>query len=107
MKKSTDRRGTGKTGLSDIEIEGYRYPTPIESPAITISAIERAVETAAPNKALGINRITNDVLHAVLDILMPCLCKLLNACLALGWCPADLKETITVIPRKLGKNDYS
>ncbi|KAM0664346.1 hypothetical protein ACQRIU_006929 [Beauveria bassiana] len=89
------------------DIEGYQYPIPIECPAITISEIEKAVKSAAPNKAPGVDGITNCVLHETLDILMPCLHKLFNACLEQGYCPAHFKETVTVALRKPGKEDYS
>ena len=65
--------------LSDIN--GYKYPQPIEYPEITISEIDKAVHRAAPNKALGTDNITNGILHQTLDILLPHLYKLFNACL--------------------------
>lgn len=62
---------------------------------------------AAPNKAPGTDDITNGILHRTLDILLPSLHKLFNACLQLGYCPAHFKETITVALQKPGKDDYS
>ena len=47
--------------LSDLE--GYQYPPSIEYPDITIPEIEKAVRRASPNKAPGIDGITNGVLH--------------------------------------------
>jgi hypothetical protein len=91
--------------LSDIE--GYQYPPPIECPDITIQEIEKAVRRAAPNKAPGADGITNGVLQLTLDILLPSLCKLFNACLHQGYCPTHFKETITVVFRKQGKDDYT
>lgn len=91
--------------LSDIQ--GYQYPEPIDCPAITASEIKKAVRTAAPNKAPGADGITNRVLHETLDILMPYLHKLFNACLEQGYCAAHFKETVTVVLRKPGKEDYS
>jgi hypothetical protein len=67
----------------------------------------KAVRRAAPNKAPGTDDITNGILHQTLDILLPSLHKLFNACLQLGYCPAHFKETITVALRKPGKDDYS
>ena len=89
------------------DIHGYEYPPPIECPGITPSEIEKAVRRAAPNKAPGTDDITNGVLHQTLDILLPSLHKLFNACLQQGYCPAHFKETITVALRKQGKDDYT
>jgi hypothetical protein len=93
--------------LSDVE--GYEYPPPIECPEITMSEVENAVRRATPNKAPGTDGITNSILHnkKTLDILLPGLCKLFNACLRLGYCPAHFKDTFTVVLRKPGKDDYT
>jgi ribonuclease HI len=91
--------------LSDIE--GYEYPLPVECPDITAPEIEKAVRRAAPSKAPGSDGITNGILHHTLDILLPHLCKLFNACLHQGHCPTHFKETITVVLRKPGKDDYT
>jgi hypothetical protein len=68
-----------QANLSDID--GYGYPQPIKCPEITPSKIERAVRRAAPNKAPGIDNIPNGILHQILNILLPHLHKLFNACL--------------------------
>jgi ribonuclease HI len=94
-----------KADLSDID--GYEYPQPTECPEITPQEIVKAVRRAAPNKAPGTDDITNGILHQTLDIILPCLHKLFNACLQLGYCPAHFKETITVALRKPGKDDYT
>jgi ribonuclease HI len=91
--------------LSDIN--GYEYPQPIECPEITMPEIEKAVRRAAPNKAPGTDNITNGILHQTLDILLPHLYKLFNACLQQGYCPKHFKEAITVVLRKPGKDDYT
>ena len=62
---------------------------------------------AAPNKAPGVDGITNGILHQVLDLLLPSLSTLFNACLDYGYCPAPFKDTITVVLRKQGKDDYT
>ena len=69
--------------------------------------IEKAVRTSAPNKAPGADGITNGILHQTIDILLPHLHKLFNACLQLGYCPRHFKETVTVVLRKPGKDDYT
>ncbi|CRG90417.1 putative RNA-directed DNA polymerase from transposon BS [Talaromyces islandicus] len=94
-----------RADLSDID--GYEYPPPIECPEITPSEIERAVRRAAPNKAPGTDDITNSILHKTLDILLPSLHRLFNACLQQGYCPTHFKEAITVVLRKPGKDDYT
>ena len=91
--------------LSDIN--GYEYPQPIECPEITMPEIKKAVRKAAPNKAPGTDNITNGILHQTLDILLPHLHKLFNACLQQGYCPKHFKEAITVVLRKPGKDDYT
>jgi hypothetical protein len=94
-----------RANLSDIN--EYEYPQPIKCPEITPQEIVKAVRRAAPNKAPSTDDITNGILHQTLDILLPSLHKLFNACLQLGYCPAHFKETITVALRKPGKDDYS
>jgi ribonuclease HI len=91
--------------LSDMD--GYEYPPPIECPAITTVEIERAVRRASPNKTPGADGISNGILHQTLDILLPSLLKLFNACLEQGYCPAHFKDSITVVLRKPGKDDYT
>ncbi|KAJ6436788.1 reverse transcriptase [Purpureocillium lavendulum] len=82
---------------ADLDTDGYEYPTPIECPDITRSEIERAV----------VDGIPNGILHQILDILAPGLERLFNACLRLGYCPQHLREAITVVLRKQGKDDYT
>jgi hypothetical protein len=65
------------------------------------------IRRASPNKAPGADGITNSVLHQTLDILLPSLCTLFNACLQQGYCPKHFKETVTVVLRKPGKDDYT
>jgi hypothetical protein len=64
-----------------LDINRYEYPQPIECLEITISEIEKAVRRAAPNKAPGTDNIINGILYQTLDILLPHLYKLFNACL--------------------------
>jgi hypothetical protein len=64
-----------------LDIEGYEYPQPIECPEITMPEIEKAVRTSALNKAPGADGITNGILYETIDILLPYLYKLFNACL--------------------------
>jgi hypothetical protein len=91
--------------LSDIG--GYMYPPPIECPEITPTEIKRAVHKAAPNKAPGTDNIPNGILHQTIGILLPHLHRLFNACLQIGYCPGHFRESITVVLRKPGKDDYT
>jgi hypothetical protein len=88
-------------------MDGYEYPPPIECPTITTAEIERAVRRAPPNNAPGADGISNGILHQMLEILLPSLLKLFNPCLEQGYCPAHFKDTITVVLRKPGKDDYT
>ena len=90
-----------------LDLEGYQYPPPIECPDITKPEIEKAVRRASPNKAPGADGVTNGVLHQTLDILLPSLHRLFNACLQQGYCPVHFKEAVTVVLRKPGKDDYT
>ena len=65
--------------LSDIG--DYEYPPSIECPDITMVEVEKAIRTASPNKAPGLDGITNGILHQTLDVLLPSLHMLFNACL--------------------------
>jgi hypothetical protein len=94
-----------RADLSDIN--DYEYPQPITCPEITPSEIERAVRRAAQNKAPGTDDIPNGILHQTLDLMLPSLHKLFNTCLQLGYCPVHFRESITVVLRKLGKDDYT
>jgi endonuclease/exonuclease/phosphatase family metal-dependent hydrolase len=89
------------------DINGFQYPPAIECPDITPQEIERAVRGAAPNKAPGTDGIPNAILHQTIGILLPYLHKLFNACLQRGYYPAHFKESITVVLRKPGKDDYT
>ena len=80
---------------------------PIECLDIIVPEVERAVRTASPNKAPGNDSITNSILQQALDILLPSLHRLFNACLQLGYCPKHFKETVTVVLRKQGKDNYT
>ncbi|RMZ90276.1 hypothetical protein DV736_g2490, partial [Chaetothyriales sp. CBS 134916] len=94
-----------RADLSDTE--GYQYPEPCPLPPITESEIERAIRGAAPNKAPGTDGITNNVLQKVLDLILPTLHQLFSASWNLGYFPQHFRQSITVVLRKQGKDDYS
>jgi Reverse transcriptase (RNA-dependent DNA polymerase) len=89
------------------DITSYDYPTPYRCPVITEAKIERAVRKAAPNTAPGTDGITNGILQKVLDLILPILCQLFNSSLDLGHFPRHFRQSITVVLRKPGKDDYS
>lgn len=72
-------------------------PQPIECPEISPSEIETAVRRTAPNKAPGTDDIQKIIFHQTLDILLPYLYKLFNACLQQQYCSSYFKEAITVV----------
>ena len=90
-----------------LDINGYDYPTPCCCPIIMEAEIERAVRKAAPNKAPGTDGITNGILQKVLDMILPILCQLFNASLDIGYFPQHFRQSVTVVLRKPGKEDYS
>jgi ribonuclease HI len=94
-----------RADLSDIN--GFAYPEPIECPEITTSEIEKAIRRAAPNKTPGTDDIPNGILHQTLDLILPNLCGLFNACLQQGYCPVHFRQSVTVVLRKLDKDDYT
>jgi hypothetical protein len=49
-----------KADLSDLD--NYRYPPALPAPRITLGEIIRAVGRAAPRKASGPDKISNEVL---------------------------------------------
>ena len=89
------------------DINDFVYAPPIECPDITHAEIERAIRRASPNKAPGLDGITNGILHQTLDILLPSLQALFNACLQQGYCPKHFKDAVTIALRKPGKDDYT
>ena len=93
--------------LSDIS--GYRYPEPIQMPAMTEQEVRRAVLRAAPNKTPGPDGIPNLALHRALalPVFLTYLTDLFNACLQLGYCPKHFRKSTTVVLRKPGKPDYT
>ena len=86
---------------------GCEYPEAIMCPEITPAEIERAIRMASPNKAAGTDEITNNIIQTTMEIILPYLHKLFNACLRLGYHPRHFKESITVVLRKPGKDDYT
>jgi hypothetical protein len=89
------------------DIANTEYPTPYCCPPIIEAEIERAVKRASPNKAPGPDGITNNILHKVLDLILPSLHRLFNASWEIGYFPQHFRQSITVVLRKPEKEDYS
>ena len=84
--------------MADLfDIDGYEYPAPIGCSQITHWKVKRAVRKSAPNKPQVPDSIPNGILQETLDILLPHLYKLFNACLRLGYCLTYFRESITVV----------
>lgn len=69
--------------------------------------IEKVVCKASPNKAPVADDIINDILHKTPDTLLPNPHILFNVCLRQGYCSIHFKDTVTVVLRKTGKDDYT
>jgi ribonuclease HI/exonuclease III len=85
----------------------FTYPEPHICPSITESEIERAIRKTAPRKMPGPDGITNGILQKVLDLILPTLHRLFNASWQTGYFPQHFRQSITVVLRKPGKEDYT
>ena len=91
--------------LTDIEQSAYCEP--ISLPHIEEREVSEILHTVKPEKAPGSDQITNRILKAASEVLVPILTKVFNASLDLQYCPTHFKNTITVVLRKPAKKDYS
>ena len=89
------------------DIRDFRYPEPLECPEITEWELRRAILATKTGKAPGPDGIPNQILHTVVDQLIPLLLSLLNSSLTRGYHPYAWKRSVTVALRKPGKGDYS
>ena len=85
----------------------FTYPEPHICPSITEAEIERAIRKTAPRKMPGPDGITNGILQKVLDLILPTLHRLFNASWQAGYFPQHFRQSITVVLRKPGKDDYT
>jgi hypothetical protein len=69
--------------------------------------VERAIQEATPVKAPGPDGIPNRALQLATAWIKPHLVTVFNQSLHLGYCPKHFKESITVVLRKQGKDNYS
>ena len=82
----------------------YRFTIPQDFPDILL---ERELEKLPNGKALGLDRIANEVLKEVYKELAPYLAEAFTAVVHLGYYPKIRKSTTTVALCKDSKADYS
>jgi hypothetical protein len=88
------------------DIRGYRYPSPLCFPPITLSEVIKSIKHMPGRKAPGKDIIPSHLLHHIAPYIAQPLQQLYNACLRLHYCPHHFRESITVTLRKPGKSDY-
>ena len=97
-----------RADLNDISnYNGSSYPKPFGMGRITEHEVRKAILSSAPLKAPGGDEIPNRVLQVAIDIILPLMVSLFNACLNNAYCPEHFRESITVVLKKPGKADYS
>lgn len=67
--------------------------------------IRQSILMAISNKAPGEDGIPNRILKSIIDLILPYLDVIFNACLTVGYCPAHFRSSITIVLRKPGKPD--
>ena len=118
----TDTKINDSKGKADILLQSFfpppvqadlddlataEYPPPICLGSITREEIRRVIQAVPAKKAPGCDGIPNAVLKLIQKEIAPVLYYLFNSSLNLGYYPAKLKESITVVLRKPEKKDYS
>lgn len=69
--------------------------------------IRQSILIAISDKAPGEDGIPNRILKSIIDLILPYLYVIFNACLSTGYCPTHFRSSITVVLRKPGKPDYT
>lgn len=59
------------------------------------------------DKAPGEDGIPNHILKSIIDLILPYLDFIFNACLTVGYCPTHFRSSITIVLRKPEKPDYT
>jgi hypothetical protein len=80
---------------------------PIHAPDITSDEVLRTIERISPDKAPGLDQITNRVLRVAAKTLADLLANLFNNCYRQGHYPLPFCYSTTVVLRKPGKSDYT
>jgi ribonuclease HI len=89
------------------DIQSAEYSGQVQLPPITEKEVRDAIRTAAPLKAPGPDGIANRALQAGIDLIATHLTRIFNQSLRLGYCPAHFRESVTVVLRKPGKDNYT
>ena len=74
---------------------------------ITRQEVSDAINRAATGKASGPDEIPTEIIKSAASILLEPLWWTSNQCMELGYHPQHFRKSITVILRKIGKEDYS
>ena len=91
--------------LSDTQ--GFEYEQGFDTGNITMHEIHQSILMAISDKAPGEDGIPNRILKSIIDLILPHLYVIFNACLSTGYCPTHFRSSITVVLRKPGKPDYT
>jgi len=89
------------------DIRGTAYNDQIELPLITEREVHQAILETPPMKSTGPDGIINKILHLASQQITPHLTRVFNQSLLLGYCPSHFRESLTVVLRKPGKDDYT
>lgn len=82
------------------DIQNFVYPAGIDMPNITEKKIELAIFKPALDKAPGTDGIPNQVLQAIVSLILLHLYRLFNSRLNLAYYPCHFKKSITIILQK-------
>ncbi len=89
--------------LDDITSDTV-YPQAPTMGHITENEIRRAITQAPSKKAPGGDAIPNLILKEVLELILPHLHRIFNACMTNGYCPDHFRTSVTVVLPKPGKD---
>jgi hypothetical protein len=84
-----------------------QYTGQISQPPITEKEILEAIRSTSPLKAPGPDELPNRVLQVTADIIVGHLEMIFNQSLRISHCLAHFRSSITVVLRKLDKDDYT
>ena len=73
---------------------------------VTYRRMRWAIDSSAPYKSSGVDRIFSALLQAGQEVLIPYLAKIFRACLATGYVPAIWCQVKAVFIPKPGRNSY-
>lgn len=87
---------------ADIQREQYSCPQELRD-----GEVDQLIRNLKHGKAAGVDRVANDFLKMIKDIIVPYLEHLFRACIVLGHEPDRFKEARTVILKKPDKDTYT